>query len=82
MKQCVMIGVMAMLAACGRTEADNVADQLDNAAAQSDPAARPALENAADHLRDGGTGNAGDVAQDALSQGGASQAPNGAAAER
>lgn len=42
------------LGACGgeQTAAENTADQLDQAAEQSDPAAAEVLENAADEVRD------------------------------
>ncbi|MEH3107083.1 MAG: hypothetical protein PGN09_07275 [Sphingomonas fennica] len=63
--------LLLSLAACGRqTPAENKADQLDQAARESDPAAAPVLENAADALRDG---NAVDP-QAALAEGGMAQA--------
>ena len=50
--------VMLALSACGgggnQMSADAAAEQLENAAAQSDPAARGAMLNAADAIRNGG----------------------------
>jgi hypothetical protein len=44
---------LSVLAACGQqSPAENKADQLDEAAEQSDPAAAEVLENAADQVRE------------------------------
>lgn len=65
------------LAACQQSPAENAAEQLENAAAQSDPAAAAELENAADAMRESDAGasvNApGSAAQEALENGGAAQ---------
>lgn len=59
-----------VLAACGGGgQAENTADRLEEAAEQSDPAAAPILENAADAVREGDLN-----AQQALQQAGNAQA--------
>jgi hypothetical protein len=59
-----------VLAACGGGgQAENTADRLEEAAEQSDPAAAPVLENAADQVREGNAN-----AQQALQQAGNAQA--------
>lgn len=66
-----------LLAACGgdQDRAENVADQLEDAAAQSDEAAEEVLQNAADRLREGDlAAPPGTVAQDALQRAGNEQA--------
>lgn len=69
-----LLPVLALaLAACGKTPRDKVADQLDNAAEQSDPAAAEVLTNAAGQMRDDDTSNAPTSAQDALEQAGNAQ---------
>lgn len=61
------------LAACGGNEgAEQAADQLDNAAEQSDPAAAQVLENAAEQVRETGSPAA---ARNVLEQAGNAQAP-------
>jgi hypothetical protein len=60
------------LAACGgggRSQSENQAEALEEAAEQSDPAAAQVLENAADEVREGGAN-----AQQALQQAGNAQA--------
>jgi len=61
------------LAACGGSNdaAEQAADQLDNAAEQSDPAAAQVLENAADQVRETDSPAA---AQNALQEAGNAQA--------
>ncbi|HEY0627467.1 MAG TPA: hypothetical protein VGD10_12150 [Allosphingosinicella sp.] len=63
------------LAACGggeqRDPVENTAEQLENAAEQSDPAAAPVLENAADQVREQ---NSTAPAQGALEAAGNAQA--------
>ncbi len=63
-----------LLAACGRSAADNAADQLENAAEQSDPAAASVLDNAAESIRDREPVSAGAEAQNALQAAGNAQA--------
>lgn len=67
----------ALLAACGGG-GDAAADQLDNAAAQSDPAAAAVMANEADALRANGTDDVDAAVQQAMDNAGAAQA-NGAA---
>ena len=67
-----------VLAACGGGgQAENTADRLEDAAEQSDPAAAPVLENAADAVREGNLN-----AQQALEQAGNAQAATVAGAEQ
>jgi hypothetical protein len=67
------------LAACGGTQssADNAADRLDNAAAQSTPEAAVVLENQADAIRDNDSaapaGAPGSEVQQAMDKAGAAQ---------
>jgi hypothetical protein len=77
----LLLPVAAALAlgACAKqSTAENAADQLDNAAAQSDPAAAAELENAADAIRDNEVDVAvnapGSAAQQALENAGEAQA--------
>ncbi len=67
--------LLVTLAGCGGggSQAENTAERLEEAAEQSDPAAAPVLENAADAVREGGAG-AGNTAQQALEQAGNAQA--------
>lgn len=74
MKPLAVLVAALTVAGCQQSPAENKADQLDNAAAQSDPVAAPALKNAADALRAGETSNMNATAQKALSEGGAAQA--------
>lgn len=60
----LLLGAIFSLAGCGSsTPADNAADQLENAAEQSDPAAAAVLDNEADSIRDNGivSGNSSDA---------------------
>ena len=68
------IGVFVLLLACQRSPAERTADQLDNAAEQSDPAAAAVLENAAEQIRSGGSANPEATAQNALEAAGNAQA--------
>ena len=52
MKIRVTAVLLLSLAACGRQEGDNVADQLRNAAGQSTPEAANVLENEAERVED------------------------------
>jgi hypothetical protein len=62
------------LAACGGGDpAENTADQLEAAADQSTPEAADVLDNAADRIEEGETGNASATAQEALNQAGNAQ---------
>jgi hypothetical protein len=76
------LGAALLLAACGGNRpADNAADQLENAAAQSDPAAAMVLDNEADAIRDNGmvVGNSTDPQgsiQNAMENAGAAQTSN------
>lgn len=68
-----------LLAACGGsgsdTPAENTADRLENAAAQSDDASADVLEDAADNIAASNAGAAGAnvMAQEALNQAGNAQ---------
>ena len=77
MRRVLMIPLL-LLAACGQSAADDQADRLDNAAAQSDPAAAAVLENAADALRENEGGDPQAQAQNALQAAGNAQAGAGA----
>lgn len=70
---CVVGFTALMLAGCGRSAADNAADQLENAARQSDPAAAGVLANAADSIRERDSGSADAEAQNALQAAGNAQ---------
>jgi len=74
MKCPAALSALILLAGCHSSPAQNAADQLDNAAAQSDPAAAATLENAADDMRDDFHGNVADATQNAMSAAGAAQA--------
>jgi hypothetical protein len=68
----LLLAALLPLAACGsgsQNPAENAADKLEEAAAQSDPAAAPVLENAADAVREGRASP-----QDAMQQAGNAQA--------
>lgn len=57
------------LVACGsQTPAENKAEQLENAAGQSTPAAADVLENAAEAIEDGNAVDPDVAAEDALNQ--------------
>lgn len=66
------------LTACSPTAADNSADQLDNAAAQSDPAAAAVLANEADRIREEDGIEPNGAAQEALQRAGNAQAADNA----
>ena len=74
-----LLAATLALAGCG-SAADKQADQLDNAAAQSDPAAAASLENSADAIRangaDGMLNEGGSTAQDAMQEAGNAAAAN------
>lgn len=72
MKALIALASVLLVAACADDAADAVADQLENAAAQSDNAAAPVLERAADDIRSGSADPAGD-AQNAMSVAGNAQ---------
>lgn len=83
MRHAFASGALALaLAACGSNSgpAEQAADQLDNAAAQSTPAAADVLENAAETIRDqgdeGAIGDPNASVQQAMNQAGAAQAGN------
>ncbi|MDP9415060.1 MAG: hypothetical protein M3Q08_13460 [Pseudomonadota bacterium] len=61
--------LLALSACGGGGQAENAADQLEQAAEQSDPSAAPVLENAADAVREGDMN-----AQQAMQQAGNAQA--------
>ncbi|MBW8910654.1 MAG: hypothetical protein JF564_01870 [Sphingomonas sp.] len=65
---------LLLLAACGKSAGDRTADQLDNAAEQSDPAAAAVLSNAADNLRENDPASPAADAQNALQAAGNAQA--------
>lgn len=69
---------LLLLAGCGgqQSPAQNKADQLEEAAEQSDPAAAQVLENAADRVREQNGANADAAAQQALNQAGQAQIGN------
>ena len=73
------LAAVLMLAGC-QGSADRQADQLDNAAAQSGPAAAASLHTAADAMRaDGAAGainEAGSTPQNAMANAGAAQSEN------
>lgn len=71
MKSASALAALLALSACGgqQSAADNSADQLEQAAEQSDPAAARVLEDAADQVRDGEAN-----AQQALQNAGNAQA--------
>ena len=77
-----VLALALVLAACGRpTPADNAADQLENAAEQSDPAAAAVLDNEADAIRDngaavGGSSDPDGPVQQAMKNAGEAQALN------
>jgi Tfp pilus assembly protein PilF len=62
--------VTLALTACGSSPAENKADQLENAAEQSTPAAAEILDNAAEGIEAGNGQNADAEAQNALEQAG------------
>jgi len=80
----LMILAVLPLSGCGQSAQENTAQQLDNAAAQSDPAAAEILHNAADDIREDDSVNATAEAQNALQAAGNAQtgatAPNRQAA--
>jgi predicted NBD/HSP70 family sugar kinase len=71
------LALLLALAACGsgreQNPVENTADQLENAAEQSDPAAAEVLENAADEVREQ---NSTAPAQGALEEAGNAAAGN------
>jgi outer membrane biosynthesis protein TonB len=75
MKTAPALALLLGLAACGRGDdaVENTADQLENAAEQSDPAAAEVLENAADEVREQ---NSTAAASGALEEAANAQAPN------
>ncbi|WP_340316486.1 hypothetical protein [Rhizorhabdus argentea] len=73
MRSAPLLGLL-VLAACGNDANDNVAARLDNAAAQSDPAAAAVLSNAADDLRANDSADPAAEAQNALQAAGNAQA--------
>ncbi|MGF7147267.1 hypothetical protein FHS96_000876 [Sphingomonas zeicaulis] len=73
MKVLIPLVTLLLVGACADDAADNVADQLENAADQSGNIAAPILDNAADDIRDGSVDPAGD-AQNAMSVAGNAQA--------
>ncbi len=75
MKAALVLTLLVTLAACQQSPAENTADALDNAAAQSDPAAAASLENAADAMRDSPEDNVSAQSQNAMSAAGAAQSP-------
>lgn len=75
------LAAFVVLAACGTQEsAEDVSDQLEEAAEQSDPAAAQVLENAADRIEEmegvAPAGAPGSVAQDAMQRAGEAQLGN------
>ena len=76
MRYAPALAALLALAACGgREPAENTADQLEDAAEQSTPAAADVLENAADRVEEGGVRDPDAAAQEALNQAGNAQAP-------
>jgi PBP1b-binding outer membrane lipoprotein LpoB len=77
-----ILGAALLLTACAKpSPADNSADQLENAAEQSDPSAAAVLDNEADAIRDSGvvSGNSSDpgsTVQNAMQNAGDAQASN------
>ncbi|HYG30822.1 MAG TPA: hypothetical protein VD887_11485 [Allosphingosinicella sp.] len=75
MKTAIAFSILLVLAGCGGgTAADNAADQLEDAAEMSNPAAAPVMENGADAIREQEGGNAGAAAQNVLQDAGNAQA--------
>lgn len=69
-----LIALLALSACGGGGPAENTADQLEEAAEVSTPAAEDVLENAADRIEEG-VPNPDQAAQNALNQAGDAQAP-------
>lgn len=67
-----LIALLALAACGGDNPAENTADQLEEAAEQSTPAAEAVLENAADRI-EAGVPNPDETAQQALNQAGNAQ---------
>lgn len=75
MKTLLPFAALLSLAACGgggeKSAADNAADQLEDAAEMSNPAAAPVMENGAEQVREQ---NNAPLAQNVLEQAGNAQA--------
>ena len=69
-----LIALLALTACGGKGPAENKADQLEEAAEQSTPAAEEVLENAADRIEEG-VPNPDRAAQNALENAGDAQVP-------
>lgn len=85
-----LIGLAFAMSACSKepeqteqASPDQMADKLDQAADQSDPAAAKVIEKRADELRGmesaAPAGQPGSYAQDTMSEAGAAAAPSGSA---
>lgn len=74
MRVTLLLTGLLLLTACGKNPGDETADQLDNAAEQSDPAAAAVLSNAAEDLRENESANPAAEAQNALQAAGNAQA--------
>lgn len=79
MKMLHALPVLLALSACGgggdanRSASENAAEQLEDAAEVSNPAAAPVLENGAEAVRQGNDSNAAATAQNVMQEAGNAQ---------